>query len=117
MQVHTQYQFTRIQLMYLKTQNKVLQDLQEKKKEFSRNSVILEYSGDGSFIQSLPVVESVNDYGNYMDIHLHKEATPSELFRLLSDSKLEIRKFEASETTLNEIFIDIVGKHSHEKSY
>lgn len=91
-------------------------NLQENKKKYSHNSVILEYSGDGSFIDALPIVESTNDYGNYMEIHLNKESTSGELFKLISNSDLEIRKFEASETTLNQIFIDIAGKSNNAKN-
>jgi ABC-2 type transport system ATP-binding protein len=91
-------------------------DLQENKKKYSRNSVILEYSGNSSFIDELPVVESSNDYGNYMEITLKKESNPSELFKLIANSELEIRKFEASETTLNQIFIDIAGKSASAKN-
>ena len=51
-----------------------------------------------------------------MEIHLNKESTSDELFKLIANSDLEIRKFEASETTLNQIFIDIAGKSDNAKN-
>lgn len=83
-------------------------NLGEKKREYGHNAVILEYSGDGAFIGSLPMVEKLNDYGNYMEIQLKDDASPNALFQALAGKDLEIKKFEAAETTLNEIFIEIV---------
>ncbi len=83
-------------------------NLGEKKREYGHNAVILEYSGDGAFIDSLLLVEKVNDYGNYMEIQLKDGSSPHQLFQILADRKLEVKKFEAAETTLNEIFIEIV---------
>lgn len=83
-------------------------NLSEKKTEYGHNAVILEYSGNGSFIGSLPMVEKFNDYGNYMEIQLADGSSPNALFQVLAGKELEIKKFEAAETTLNEIFIEIV---------
>ncbi len=88
-------------------------NLQERKEEYGHNSVILEYSGDASFINALPMVEKLNDYGNYMAIQLKDGSTPQQLLENLAGKELEIKKFEAAETSLNEIFIEIVGGKSH----
>ena len=88
-------------------------NLQEKKEEYGHNSVILEYSGDASFINALPMVDKLNDYGNYMAIQLKDGSTPQQLFQNLAGKELEIKKFEAAETSLNEIFIEIVEGKSH----
>ena len=89
-------------------------NLQEKKKEYGHNSVILEYSGDGAFIGSLPTVKKVDDYGNYMEVQLQDDSSPNQLFQALAEKKLDVQKFEAAETTLNEIFIEIVGGKGNE---
>lgn len=88
-------------------------NLQERKEEYGHNSVILEYSGDASFINALPMVEKLNDYGNYMAIQLKDGSTPQQLLENLAGKELEIKKFEAAETSLNEIFIEIVEGKSH----
>ncbi len=83
--------------------------LAEIKQRYSHNAVQLEYNGDARFIASLPMVERVNDYGNYMEIRLHDQAAPRDLFRAIARSGLEVTRFEAMETSLNDIFIEMVG--------
>ncbi len=83
--------------------------LQEVKRRYSHNAVLLEYQGDASFIKTLPFVESADEYGNYMEIRLKDGVAPAELFKALAESSLDINRFEASETSLNDIFIEIVG--------
>lgn len=90
--------------------------LDEIKQKFSHNSVILEFSGNGDFIPELPIVKRVNNYGNYMEIRLRDDAPPGDLFRELARRDLDIRKFEAAETSLNEIFIELVGGAENEKN-
>jgi len=84
-------------------------DIADIKKKYSRNSILLEYHGDAEFIKKLPYVQSLNDYGNYMEIRLQDQADPRQLFGALAESGLPVKKFEISETSLNEIFIDLVG--------
>lgn len=88
--------------------------MSEIKQRYSHNAVIVEYSGEGNFISTLPMVKSVNDYGNYMEIRLREDAVPAQLFRALADASIEVRRFEAAETSLNDIFIDLVGEDNHE---
>lgn len=83
-------------------------NLDEIKQAYSQNSVTVEYRGNAAAVQALPLVASLNDYGNYMEIRLRDGARPGELFRLLADSELEIQRFEAAKTSLNEIFIQAV---------
>lgn len=84
-------------------------DLAAIKRDHSSNSVVLEFSGDGSFISNLPIVSGIDNYGNYMEVHLQNDAHPKDLFKELAKSELEMRRFEATETSLNEIFINLVG--------
>jgi len=79
------------------------------KRDHSSNSVVLEFNGDGGFISGLPHVTGVDNYGNYMEVHLHNDVHPKDLFKELANSELEMRRFEATETSLNEIFINLVG--------
>jgi ABC-2 type transport system ATP-binding protein len=87
-------------------------DIADIKQKYSRNSVLLEYHGDAEFVQKLPYVSSINDYGNYMEIQLRDQSKSQQLFTDLAKSSLLVKKFEISETSLNEIFIDLVGSHS-----
>jgi ABC-2 type transport system ATP-binding protein len=87
-------------------------DITDIKRKYSRNSVLLEYHGDAEFVKNLPYVNSTNDYGNYMEIQLRDPSESRRFFSDLAKSDLLVRKFEISETSLNEIFIDLVGSDS-----
>lgn len=93
---------------------KVLEgNLSQIKKQYGKNTVLLEYEGDGSFIRDFPEVGKVDDYGKFMEIRLRERAIPQDLLPKLV-GKVSISKFEVREPTLNAIFIDKVGE-SNEK--
>jgi ABC-2 type transport system ATP-binding protein len=79
------------------------------KKQYGKNSVVLDYDGDASFIQSLPEIEKIDDYGKFMEIKLKEQTDPQELLNTLV-GKIRITKFEVMEPTLNAIFIEKVGE-------
>jgi ABC-2 type transport system ATP-binding protein len=54
-------------------------------------------------------VQSFNDYGNYVEVRLAPGADSQELLRLASSSA-RLSRFELMEPSLEEIFIDVVGK-------
>jgi ABC-2 type transport system ATP-binding protein len=83
--------------------------LADVKKKYSHNSVVLEYSGNADFIKSLPIVQNVNDYGNYMEIRLRQELQADSLLKKIASSNLQVKRFEIADTSLNEIFIDLLG--------
>ncbi len=79
------------------------------KKQYGKNSVVLDYEGDASFVQGLPEIEKIDDYGKFMEIKLKEQADPQELLNTLV-GKIRINKFEIMEPTLNAIFIGKVGE-------
>ncbi len=79
------------------------------KKQYGKNSVVLDYDGDASFIQSLPEIDKIDDYGKFMEIKLKEQTDPQELLNTLV-GKIRITKFEVMEPTLNAIFIEKVGE-------
>ncbi len=78
------------------------------KEGFGKNSVLIEYEGDGSFLGSLPGVASVDGYGSYSEVRLHDGADPQEMFRAVA-GRLRVSKFEIVAPTLHNIFIEKVG--------
>jgi ABC-2 type transport system ATP-binding protein len=84
-------------------------NLSQIKKQYGKNSVVLEYEGDASFIQGLPEIEKIDDYGKSMEIKLREQSDPQELLSTLV-SQIRITRFEVMEPTLNAIFIEKVGK-------
>jgi ABC-2 type transport system ATP-binding protein len=83
-------------------------NLSEIKKQYGKNTVVLDYDGDASFIQNFPEVEKIDDYGKFMEIKLKERANPQALLQNLV-GKISINKYEIQEPSLNAIFIDKVG--------
>jgi len=97
--------------------HKVLEgNLREIKRQYGKNTVLLDYEGDGSFIDRLPGIEKIDDYGKYMEIKLQEKEDPQALLSKLV-GKIRINRFEVMEPTLNAIFIEKVGEESEENSF
>jgi ABC-2 type transport system ATP-binding protein len=79
------------------------------KSRFGKNSVLVEYDGDGVFLRQLPGVARVDDYGGYREVRLMDGADPQALLRALVE-RTAIRRFEIVEPTLHNIFIEKVGE-------
>lgn len=79
------------------------------REEHGHNAVRLELAGDGGFIEQMEEVESVNNYGNYMEVRLKDGSQPQVLFRELAARNVPVTRFEASRSSLNDIFIEMVG--------
>jgi ABC-2 type transport system ATP-binding protein len=84
-------------------------DLSQIKARYGRQNVQIKYEGSASFLQEASLVQSFNDYGNYVEVRLAPGADTQELLKLAS-SNARITKFELMEPSLEEIFIDVVGK-------
>ena len=85
--------------------------LSQIKSRFGKNSVMVEFDGDGSFLQGLPGVARVDDYGQYREVRLQDGADPQALLRAAVE-RVRVRRFEIMEPTLHNIFIEQVGGHS-----
>ena len=77
------------------------------KASYGKNTLILAFEGDGSFLKSLPGVASVNDLGRYAELRLGPGAEPQSLLKAASE-KLKITRFEVVEPSLHDIFIERV---------
>jgi ABC-2 type transport system ATP-binding protein len=78
------------------------------KEGFGRNSVLLEYEGDGSFLSALPGVARIDGYGSSAEIRLEGGADPQAILRAVA-GRLKVTKFEIVAPTLHNIFIEKVG--------
>jgi len=83
-------------------------NLAEIKRQHGKNTVVLEYEGDGRFVAELPGVEKVDDYGKYMEVKLRDGGDPQEILRQAA-GRLRLSRFEVQEPSLNAIFIEKVG--------
>jgi ABC-2 type transport system ATP-binding protein len=82
----------------------------EVKARHGRNTVVLAYEGDGSFIDSLPGVARVTDFGQYVEVRLSDGTDPQPLLREAT-SRLRLRRFEVVEPSLHDIFVETVTRH------
>jgi ABC-2 type transport system ATP-binding protein len=75
---------------------------------FGKNSLLLEYDGDGSFLLGLPGVAKVDAFGSYSEIRLEAGADPQSILHAVA-GRLNVSKFEIVAPTLHNIFIEKVG--------
>lgn len=72
-----------------------------------RQTITIDYEGDGSVFNTLPHVTRVNDMGRSAELSLAQDADPQLILQLLS-GELNIRRFDLKEPSLHEIFITTV---------
>jgi ABC-2 type transport system ATP-binding protein len=84
-------------------------DLKRVKSQYGKNNVQIEYEGDGNFLEQNTLVRSFNNYGNHVEVRLAPGADPQQLLHMAA-AHSRISKFELMEPSLEEIFIDVVGK-------
>ena len=87
-------------------------ELDEIKKKFANRNVSINYEGDISFLKGNPIIESMEDFGNTTGIKVKKPEQVQELLKLLVDRKVVVKKFNADEISLHEIFISLAGKEA-----
>lgn len=81
------------------------------KQQFGKDAVRLEYSGDGAFLSGLPMVAQSTIYENFAELVLKPQTQSREVLNAVA-GRLELRKFEFVEPSLNSIFIHVVGGDS-----
>lgn len=84
-------------------------NLKQIKAQYGKNTVQVQYEGNGNFLNGNPLVQSFTDYGNHVDVQLAKGADPQQLLRAAMEHS-RVNKFEVMEPPLEQIFIDVVGK-------
>lgn len=84
-------------------------DLREVKSSFGKNTIHLEFEGDGSFLDKLEGVRINNRSTNFAEIRVLDGQNMQEILHLAIDHA-EIHKFERVQPSLNEIFISTVGE-------
>ncbi len=84
-------------------------NLREIKKNFGKNTVIIEFQGDGSFLDDLENVRINNRSTNFAEIRILDSQSPQDILKK-AISHAEIHKFQLVEPSLNEIFISTVGE-------
>jgi len=84
-------------------------NLREIKKNFGKNTVLLEFEGDPSFLNELPDVRINNRSTNFAEIRILNGLNSQEILKKAMNYA-EIHRFQLVEPSLNEIFISTVGE-------
>ncbi len=85
----------------------------EVKASNGKNTLVLAFDGDGSFLGSLPGVARVSDFGQYVEIKMSDGADPQALLSEAA-SRLRVRRFEIVVPSLHDIFVETVTGHGTE---
>lgn len=84
--------------------------ISEIKSHFAQRNISLNAEGDLSFLNNLPIIEKVENFGNTLGIKVKKAEYTQELLKLLVQNNVKVNKFAANEISLHEIFISLAGK-------
>ncbi|MCF8417509.1 MAG: ATP-binding cassette domain-containing protein [Melioribacteraceae bacterium] len=84
--------------------------MQKIKHEYAQQNVSINYEGDISFLNGHPIVEKIEDFGNTTGIRVKNANQTQELLKLLVDRNVTLKKFDANDISLHEIFIQLAGK-------
>ena len=84
-------------------------DLGKVRAGYGKRNVQIKYEGGSQFLHDAKLVRSFNDYGNYVEVRLAPQADPQELLRAAT-ACARLTRFELMEPSLEEIFLEAVGK-------
>ncbi len=96
-------------VMMIDKGNKVLDgNLDEILTQHGKNSVHLDFNGDGTVFNNSDMFVKIDHYPNYIEAELKEGFTSSDLLKKYID-KIEITGLQTMRSSLNEIFISIAG--------
>ncbi len=84
-------------------------ELGQIKYKFGKNRIRMRYNGSADFINNSSLVSSFDDYGQYVEMSLAENIKPQQILEK-AIHEVTVEHFEIAEPSLNEIFINIVGK-------
>ena len=80
------------------------------KAKYGQKNISLVHNGDVSFLKNNLMVEKIEDFGNYSGIKIKEPAYAQEVLKLLVNNNVQIKKFDANDISLHEIFVELAGK-------
>lgn len=87
--------------------------MEDVKDRHGTRSVIVEFDGDDSVMDKLPMVKSIIRYPRWIEAELVEGADPDELLTALVGT-VSVRHFEVVAPSLHKIFVDLVGRPAEE---
>lgn len=89
--------------------------LSEIKSRYAQKNVSLNYEGDISFLKGHPIIEKIENYGNTTGIRVKEPEQAQTVLKMLVDRGIVIKKFDANDISLQEIFIELAGQEVNGK--
>jgi len=86
-------------------------DIDHVRSSFGKNTLQIEFEGDGTFLGELPEVRKASIVNNSAELSLVDGSDPQRILQAAM-SRLRVRRFEMATPSLEEIFIDKVGPAS-----
>jgi len=80
------------------------------KAKYGRKNISLIHEGSISFLNNSPLIEKIEDFGNYSGIKVKEPAFAQEVLKQLVEKNVVIKKFDANDISLHEIFVELAGK-------
>lgn len=85
-------------------------NLNEIKTRHASKNVSINYEGDISFLNNESFIERIENFGNSTGIKVKEQDDIQKLLRLLVQNNVRVKKFNADEISLHEIFVSLAGK-------
>ncbi|HUP48531.1 MAG TPA: ATP-binding cassette domain-containing protein [Thermoanaerobaculia bacterium] len=86
-------------------------DIDQVRASFGKNTLHIDYDGDGAFLRELPQVRRATVVNNAAELSLADGADPQEILRACL-GRLRVRRFDLAVPSLEEIFIEKVGEET-----
>lgn len=80
--------------------------LKKIQEEYGKNTIQLEFEGDGKFIKNSPMVKKYDYYSGYVEVQLNDSYTSNDLLKTVLD-KVKIIQMKSQTSSLNDIFITL----------
>nr|HPN38504.1 DUF4162 domain-containing protein [Melioribacteraceae bacterium] len=90
--------------------------LSEIKSKHANKNITIAAKGDISFLNALPYIERVENFGNTLGVKVKTENDIQNLLKALADNNVNVTKFDANTISLHEIFISLAGNEINEEN-
>lgn len=96
-------------LLINRSQKVVSGSVREIKESYGMNLIAFRGSNAGAVINDTALVEKIITHADEQELHLASGVEPSRVLRALIDAGADVNKFEVTEPSLNDIFIEKIG--------
>ena len=83
--------------------------LNELKQKYAKSNVSLSFEGDLSFLKNHSMIDKIENFGNTTGIRVKSPEQIQDLLKLLVQNNITIKKFDANDISLHEIFVEVAG--------